>query len=305
MKIFLVVLIAGQFICFGQGRKSGMSPQNPSPMVEHTRVHERITQRNFNGIKFSLINLFSKPCRIFIPEKSENSESPDLLIHFHGASYVANYAAEKYNGEIVAADINLGSGSGSYFKVFSDSSIFKVLVDSIKISAEEKLKHKIEFKRIILSGFSAGYGAVKAILGEPQNYKIVNDVLLLDGLHAGYIPEGRVLYEGGKIDSTALSPFLKFAAEAARKNSHRRFLFTHSEIFPGTYVSTTESADFLIKKLNMKNKPVLKWGPLGMQQLSDASLNGCRIIGFAGNTAPDHIDHLHGLYYFLNILMNK
>ena len=86
-------------------------------------------------------------------------------------------------------------------------------------------------------------------------------------------------------------------------NSRKNFLFTHSEIFPGTYASTTESADYLIAKIGIKNEAVLKWGPLGMQQLGDARLNNCRIMGFAGNTAPDHIDHLHALYYFLNILM--
>jgi hypothetical protein len=42
-----------------------------------------------------------------------------------------------------------------------------------------------------------------------------------------------------------------------------------------------------------------------MQQLSDARLNGCRIMGFAGNTAPDHIDQLHSLFYFLNMLMEQ
>ena len=36
-------------------------------------------------------------------------------------------------------------------------------------------------------------------------------------------------------------------------------------------------------------------GPQKMQQLSEAKSGQFRVLGFAGNTAPDHIDHLHAL----------
>ncbi len=199
--------------------------------------------------------------------------------------------------------MSLGSGSSVYYKTFSDSTVFQDLIDSIKHKASTKLDRHIKVNKIIISGFSAGYGAVKKILSFDHNREIITAVLLLDGLHASYVPEGKVLYEGGKIDSSAYTSFIKFAKEALIKNSNKKFLFTHSEIFPGTYVSTTESADFLISLFNLKNKPVLKWGPLGMQELSVARKNHFCILGFAGNTAPDHIDQFEGLYYFLNKLM--
>jgi len=52
-------------------------------------------------------------------------------------------------------------------------------------------------------------------------------------------------------------------------------------------------------------RPVLKWGPAGMQQLSETRQNGLRILACAGNTAPDHIDHLHGLPAFLKMLLDE
>ena len=82
-------------------------------------------------------------------------------------------------------------------------------------------------------------------------------------------------------------------------------LITHSEIFPGTYASTTETADYLIKTLDLKRKPVLKWGPVGMQTLSETRFKGFTILGFAGNTAPDHVDHYHGLPRFLTYVVGK
>jgi hypothetical protein len=36
-----------------------------------------------------------------------------------------------------------------------------------------------------------------------------------------------------------------------------------------------------------------------MQQLSRVSSGSLSILGFAGNTAPDHIDHFHALPAFL------
>jgi len=47
---------------------------------------------------------------------------------------------------------------------------------------------------------------------------------------------------------------------------------------------------------------VLKWGPGGMQQVSEVHSGRFDLLGFAGNSAPDHIDHLHGMPEFLERL---
>jgi hypothetical protein len=82
----------------------------------------------------------------------------------------------------------------------------------------------------------------------------------------------------------------------------KRFLLTHSEIFPGTYASTTETADFLLKQLGVKRRPILKWGPMGLQQLSEARRGKFLLMGYAGNSAPDHVDQLHSLPAWLKLL---
>jgi hypothetical protein len=60
----------------------------------------------------------------------------------------------------------------------------------------------------------------------------------------------------------------------------------------------------MLQQLELRSSSILEWGPLGMQQLSEARRGRFAVLGFAGNTAPDHIDHLHGMYRFLNDLMN-
>jgi len=112
-------------------------------------------------------------------------------------------------------------------------------------------------------------------------------------MHTSYIPEGTVLATGGALDTTNLVSFADFARAAMR--SEKRFVVTHSEIFPGTFASTTETADWLLGALGLRRTPVLRWGPRGMQQLSETRAGRFELHGFAGNSAPDHVDHLHAM----------
>jgi len=271
-------------------------------MVESARLHERLPKKEFQGIRTVITSVLPKQVEVFLSKKNQRSTDVDLLIHFLGADYVVQNAMENYRGSVAAALVNLGAGSKVFGDAFEDTTKFLELVDSIKASLHADVHHQIHFRKIILSGFSAGYGSIRRIMSLESNYRMINGVLLLDGIHAGYIPDRKVLAEGGIVDSTDLSIFGKLAEDATRKNSQKRFLITHSEIFPGTYASTTESTDYLLRKLQIKRKPVLRWGALGMQQLSEAKKNHFAVMGFAGNTAPDHVDHLQALSYFLNLL---
>ena len=277
--------------------------QNPSPMVEYTRKHERILQEEASGLKLMLDSLLPKPIQVFIPKKSISSKEFDLLVHFHGAEYVVQHAASRYDGNLITATVNLGSGSRVYNDAFQDTLIFTSLRDSIAARAGVSLRAEIRLRRVFLSGFSAGYGAIRKIISTPTNYAAVDAVLLLDGLHTSYLPDGKPLAEGGRIDSTGLLPFLRLVEDASQPASHKRFLITHSEIFPGTFVSTTEASDFILRSIGLTREPVLTWGPLGMQQLSLAHRNHFTLLGFAGNAAPDHIDHFHALSWFLDVLL--
>ena len=98
-----------------------------------------------------------------------------------------------------------------------------------------------------------------------------------------------------------MSPFVDYAKRAAV--GERAILITHSEVFPGTFASTTETADALLGELQIERRAVLEWGPLGMQQLSRVQVERLSVMGYAGNSLPDHMDHLHGLSYFLDCLI--
>jgi hypothetical protein len=275
------------------------APQNPSPMVEYTRAHERLAERDLPGVRVTVDGLLSKPVNVFIPQKAAGSRSFRLLIHFHGAAFVPEHAVSHAQPEYVLAVANLGAGSAVYEGAFGDPAVFDRLLDAIR---ERLNSHSsgAEFSTVVLSGFSAGYGAIKAILREPRHAAAVGSVLLLDGLHTGYLPPRTVLADGGALDESPLSPFLRLAQSAI--GGKKALVITHSEIFPGTFASTTETTDYLIRAVGLKRVPVLTWGPLGMQQLSKVEQGRLAILGFAGNAAPDHVDHFHAMYHFLGLL---
>lgn len=274
--------------------------QNPSPMVETTRVHERLLPRELGGVHRSFAGPLGKPVEVWIPD-GVRTDQVHLVVHFLGAPWLPEYAVSRLGRNAVAAVVNLGAGSGIYDRAFADPAAFDSLLAGIarEISgASGNAAPRI--RRVTLVGFSVGHGAIREILRDPRHFARVDAVLLLDGMHTSYVPEGTVLAKGGTLDPRNLEAFVHFAEAAVR--GEKRFLVTHSEIFPGTFASTTETADYLLHALGLHRTPVLRWGPRGMQQLSEVHAGGFDLLGFAGNTAPDHIDHLHGMPEFLERL---
>jgi hypothetical protein len=273
--------------------------QSPSPTTDAIRAHERVENKPLPGVSLVLNGALSKPVEVYVTDQGCAQRRLDLLIHFHGAGYVPKRAACDSGRPFLVAVVNLGSGSAVYENEFRDEATFPRLVETIRTSVSERAAMEIEISRIYLSSFSAGYGAVRAIL---KNHPSVADgIVLLDGLHTDYVPSGRVLAQGGALNAKKLKGFLEYARLATE--GKKQFLITHSEIFPGTYASTTETADYLINALHLQRRAVLKPDPAGMQMLSETHRRGLTILAFAGNTAPDHIDHLHGLAAFLKIIL--
>ena len=251
--------------------------QNPSPMVDFTRAHERLVKKTIEGQQFT-----ADKAEVLITPRAAAAGEGDLLIHFHGSAWLPFQAALSTGRPLVVAVFNVGQGGGIYDQTFSDPTRFDSLVAEIR--------SRIKINRVFLSGFSAGYGAVRAILRNRAD--AISGILLLDGLHTSYAGNRNV-------DSAAMQPFLDFA------KSGKRFVFSHSEIFPGTFASTTETADWLISQLGLRRTPVLRWGPRGMQQLSEVKSGSLLIMGFAGNSAPDHVDQFHAMPEFLELLLTE
>lgn len=279
-------------VCIAQ-----MQTQCPSPMTDTTRKHERISAEQPQTSPLQIPGLSEKSVTIFVDSQCRNASSFSLWIHFHGADYVPVHAIQTSPRPEVLVTVNLGGGSSRYETPFQERDLLSLILEKVNTYLENTIQTSFRLESLNLSAFSAGYGAVRALLQQPKHAEQIRAILLLDGLHTGYIPARQPLARGGQLNTEKLDPFVRFARQAVA--GEKSFVFTHSEIFPGTYASTTECADYIIEQLGLERKAVLNWGPLGMQQLSKVHEGHLQILGFAGNTAPDHIDHFHGLFKFL------
>lgn len=275
-------VVAGRSVkvLHGEPAPAKKAAQNPSPMVEHTRPHPRLKEERPAGRRERL-----ETGVLFLPEKLKLEGQVPLFVHFHGGAWVPEVAAARH-GQAAVIAVQLGSGSAAYARPFVDPRAFGRLLK------EAETKAGVRFAPVGLTAWSAGYGAIREILRSADQYERVQFVILIDGLHAGYV-SGQPGPKESALIGQDLEVFVKFAKDAAA--GRKQMIVTHSEIFPGTFASTTETADFLLQRLGLRRTATLQWGPMRTQQLSEVRAGKFRLVGYTGNSAPDHVDQLHAL----------
>ena len=265
-------------------------PQNPSPMVEHTRTHPRLKEEIQPGRREKL-----ELGTLFIPARIKARDGVPLLLFFHGGTWLPELAAAR--NQLAVVSVQAGSGSATFARLLEDSQRF------LRLLEEAQSKAGVRFGRVLVGGWSAGCGAIRQILKTPESYARVDAALLIDGMHTDYLdgkPGTQESSQESKLGTENLQIWLQLARDAMA--GRKLAIVTHSEIFPGTFASTTETADYLLAQLGLKRQAVLRWGPMGLQQLSEFRAGKFRLIGYAGNSAPDHVDQLHALPEYLKWL---
>lgn len=248
-----------------------------------TPLHHRVEKREIAGTRYAIADLVPKPVEVLVTPRATAAGEGDLVVHFHGASFIPMQAAAESGRPLVVAVVQLGAGSSVYERPFSDPTVFPRLIAVLEARG-------VRIHRIYLTGFSAGYGAIRAILRSAADR--IDGVMLLDGLHTGYTPDG-------ELEAEKMEPFRRFAQEAA--NQAKTMIVTHSQILPPNYASTSETGEDLLRAIGIARMPRVRRFA-GMQQLSEARCGGFVLYGFAGATAPDHIDQFHAYRWFLREL---
>ncbi len=211
----------------------------------------------------------------------------DVMFHFHGHEPVRKEWVKVERGAVLVG-IDLGIGSGPYEASFRNPATFAELLASVERAVAEKNGlASARARRIGLSAWSAGYGAVGEILRHPQWAARVDTVVLLDGLHAGY--------DGDSLRASQLSPFVAFARLA--RDGEKLMFVSHSSIIPPGYASTTETANYLIHALGGRPSSARprSGDPWGLELISRFDRGDFHVRGFRGNDQMDHCAHI-GLY---------
>jgi murein DD-endopeptidase MepM/ murein hydrolase activator NlpD len=211
----------------------------------------------------------------------------DVMVHFHGHEPVRKEWVRAMDGAVLVG-IDLGIGSGPYEAAFAAPNQFEKLIESVERAMASKTGNpRARARKIGLSGWSAGYGAVQRIISQPYGKRVVDSVVLLDGLHSGYT--------GNSLNELQLAPFIDYARSAAERS--KLMFVSHSSIIPPGYASTTETANFLIWKVGGKPRTSRPRGsdPMGLDLISRYSRGSFHVRGYMGNDKMDHCAHI-GLY---------
>lgn len=225
----------------------------------------------------------------------QESGSYRLLVHFHGADAVKKVLAPE------AWDLNLllvdgGDGSAAYRQLVGSTTIFDALVAAADRSVSQHVGRPAHADRIVLTSFSAGYGALAAVLASPEHRDRIEGVILLDSLHAPFANGST-----DAPDDAALAPF-RGAAERARDGA--MFMgVTHTAIGTHGYASTTQSSQALLAAVGLAEEPVGWAGEGGLRPTSQASRGRLIVRGYAGETPEAHCAQIGLLPGLLHELM--
>jgi hypothetical protein len=267
--------------------------QKPAPS---TQVQKSSTERGVNPCNtpdpgFGTYDRWVKTgsAMVLLPHRSALNAAGefDVVFHFHGHEPARKEWVQAMHG-VVLVGMTLGVGSGVYENTFRDAGAFEHLLKSVEATvAEHSGRSDAHARRIGLSSWSAGYGALEEILNQPLGRERVDSVILLDGLHCDYAGDGLV--------TTGLEPFVRFAHEAA--DGKRLMVVSHSSIIPPGYASTTETANFLIHELGGRPHAAKARAsdPMGLELVSRYDAGGFHVRGYAGNAELDHCAQV-GLY---------
>jgi hypothetical protein len=237
---------------------------------------------------------------LFVPSSFHSEDGVyDLVIHFHGnAALVAeSFSAAGVNALLLV--VNVGIGSGPYEERYAPAVMLDVELDRVRAAAEARGLRGAYPRRLALSAWSAGYGAIRSILGSETGFRRTSAVLLCDALHAGFTdPQERA------IDMARLDSFVRFARAAA--NGEKLMTMTHSEVGERRYATSTETADAILREVSAFREGKLgapphvdllaaqgvMAKPRWLEQLSEARLGLLHVRGYGGSMEDNHIAHL-------------
>jgi len=235
--------------------------------------------------------------KIFIPSTYQQrpGEVADLLVHFHGDPQTYWNNAKYANINSIIVTVNYSGLSSAYSTPFSNASLFQTLVNEAltKVRLEANIPDDVQWDKLAVSSFSAGYGAVREILKSASYRSDIDGVLAADSLYATTAGDGTPL-------DSQMADYKTFAGLA--KNGAKTMLFSHSLVPTFTYESTQECGDELLQSLGLSATAINTTGLGGLNFYRRASSGNFQLWGATGSDGPAHSKHLQYIGQFLKDL---
>jgi len=201
--------------------------------------------------------------------------SVNILFFFRGGGTgVMNQSST--NAIVVTADAG-SAGGGPSRQAYGRSDFVNQCVAAIIAQLKTKLKREdIKLGKLGLCGWSGGYDPIHGILGD--NAKLVKQpdyIGVFDGMHHG---------PRGKPNEQAMAVWQEFAQRAVQGGT--QFVVTHTAVDPGSYASSTDTADWLVSHNGMTRQPVTEWNGKGVKPATVATNGNFQIVQLYDKQQP-------------------
>lgn len=271
-------------------------PQGPPAPLADAKINRGMRSRFRSTVSGHILYVpknFSAPDGAF-----------DLLVAFHTHRPILFESIEKSGLNAVVANVNLGAGAGNYEKVFSDPLAFEKLLQNVIPELEERGLQRPRIRRIGLLSWSAGFGAVRGVLGQ-RHMKRIDFAAVLDGLHVHVFPNSDEIVEA-EVDAYEGFARKAMAGDAA-------FIVTHNHIVPDgmPIASVTRTSNLLLERLGLERRPTSgevvpphltandgvysRKRTFALTAETIVESGGFVVRGYAGREKEDHVCHLMGM----------
>jgi hypothetical protein len=243
------------------------------------------------------ISMSNSAWKIFIPNTYQQRAGnvADLLVHFHGDPQTVWNNAKYAELNTVIVTVNYSGLSSAYSTPFSNATLFQTLLDEAlaKVRQQSDFADTLQWDKLGVSSFSAGYGAVREILKSATYRNEIDALLAADSLYATTAGDGTPL-------DSQMVDYKTFATLA--KNGTKTFLFSHSQVLTFTYETTEETGNELMQHLGISASATSENGLGTLNFYRRAESGNFRLWGAGGADGDAHLEHLRYIGEFFEEL---
>ena len=256
----------------------GANPATPPRPRPSLAVLERLAV----GTRFDLPD-----AQLFVPD---GFVAPDdgvvpLAVHFQGGTTIAeeNFVRTGRGGVLIAS--TLAGRSSAFSTPYRDPDAFRALLAAGERELSAHAGRELRFGGILITSFSAGYGAVRELLKHEDLFARIEAIVAADSIYASVVSDQvRAPHIEQMVD------FARFAQAAAR--GEKVFVVTCSRI-PTPYASTTECAELLLAAVAGQRTPSDRFTERGVPIAAEHHAQGFHLYAFDEQDAGIHVDCLY------------
>jgi hypothetical protein len=178
---------------------------------------------------------------LFIPKDFKATKNASLWVHFHTAPWFVISEFRRANCVHPILVFDLGQGSSTYAKPFAGKKDF----DKFLLAVEQELSNAenlVKVERLSFTSFSAGYGAVRELIADPNVLKRLETVILADSMYASL---DETVTTSRKVLADQVNCWRPLVDRAI--DGKTTLIMTTSQITPPTYAGTWEVAKALVE----------------------------------------------------------